>query len=133
MNIAVVELGSNIDPEANIKEAKRLVAMAHEIVAESKFVMTEPVGFPDQPDFLNGAILVHTQADRDEFKQYLRQIEMVLGRRRRNFKYEPRTIDLDIIVWNGKIFNTEFYLRDFTQKAVLELLPDLEYNRDVKL
>ncbi len=54
-------------------------------------------------------------------------IEDQLGRIRNTEIIQTRSIDLDIIVWNEKVVDEDFYSRDFLRKAVLELLPELKY------
>jgi 2-amino-4-hydroxy-6-hydroxymethyldihydropteridine diphosphokinase len=60
--------------------------------------------------------------DRDAFAAYLRLMEDRLGRVRTANKFGPRTIDLDIVVWNGEIVNADYSERDFVRDAVRELL-----------
>ena len=95
-------------------------------MAESPFVRTRPVGCVDQPDFTNGALLVETAADRERLRSDLKGIEALLGRQRGDNRYGPRTIDLDIVVWNGRIVDPDFYTREFLRQAVMAVLPDLE-------
>jgi 2-amino-4-hydroxy-6-hydroxymethyldihydropteridine diphosphokinase len=122
LNIAVVSVGSNIDAERSVARTKELLSKEQKILAQSAFVKTSPIGFSDQADFLNGAFLVSTGLSIDKFKDYLRDLEDRLGRVRTENKFGPRTIDLDIVVWNGEIVNDDFYERDFVKKAVVEVL-----------
>jgi 2-amino-4-hydroxy-6-hydroxymethyldihydropteridine diphosphokinase len=68
--------------------------------------------------------------DAKELKGYLEDVEKRLGRQKTENKNGPRTIDLDIIVFNGVIVNNDFYKYDFVKSAVLELLPDLVTTHD---
>ena len=70
---------------------------------------------------------VETPLKHQELKQKLKDLEKRLGREVSPIKYGPRSIDMDIIVYNGKIVDKDFYDREFLQKAVLELIPGLEY------
>ncbi|MDE0214386.1 MAG: 2-amino-4-hydroxy-6-hydroxymethyldihydropteridine diphosphokinase [Deltaproteobacteria bacterium] len=126
MNRAVIGVGSNIEPERNVPEARRHIAHRHVIVAASPFVQTRPVGCVDQPDFTNGALLVETPVDRERLRADLKAIEALLGRRRGEKRYGPRTIDLDIVVWNGRVVDPDFHTREFLRQAVMAVLPDLE-------
>jgi 2-amino-4-hydroxy-6-hydroxymethyldihydropteridine diphosphokinase len=123
VNSAVISVGSNIDAPGSIARAKELLSSEQKFLAQSAFVQTPPVGFSDQPDFLNGAFLVSTTLSIDKFKDYLRDLEDRLGRVRTANKFGPRTIDLDIVVWNGEIVNDDFYEREFVKNAVMEVLP----------
>jgi len=127
MNTAVVGLGSNINPIENIDRAKKLISQEHQLIAESPLIQTAPIGIKGQDKFLNGALLVKTELDYPTFNQCLKEIETFLGREKTSVKSGPRTIDLDIIVWNGKVIHRDFQHRDFVRKSVLELIPDLKW------
>jgi len=75
----------------------------------------------NQPDFLNGAALIETERSKDEFNFYLKNLEDRLGRDRSLPKFGPRTIDLDIVVWNGEVVDDDYNTRDFLRAAVAEL------------
>ncbi len=125
-NKAIIGLGSNIDPQRNIQKAKKLLAKKFYILAESRFVRTKPVGFKDQPDFLNGAVYLETELKQGSLRQALKNLEVQLGRRVSLQKFGPRTIDLDLIVWNDRVVHNDFYERNFLRKAVFEVFPELE-------
>jgi 2-amino-4-hydroxy-6-hydroxymethyldihydropteridine diphosphokinase len=125
MNIAVISVGSNIDPQVNIERARCLLAGEHELLGESSFVRTKPIGYLKQPDFLNGAFLISTELDQEELEKNLKEIEKALGRVKTAIKFGPRTIDLDIVVWNGNVISRDFYERDFVRNACCDLLPEL--------
>lgn len=127
MNKVIIGLGSNIDPEQNIQKAKEILIQNYQVLTESHFEVTKPIGGIDQPDFINGAVLLETILNMEELKIALKQIESSLGRDMQHDRKGPRTIDLDIIVWNDKIVDQDFYNREFLRKFVLELLPDLNY------
>ena len=127
INRAVIAFGSNIDPAQNIHKAKEKIAQKHRIISESAFVMTKPVEFLEQPDFLNGSALIETAEDLDQLKKELKSIEIDLGRIHTANKCGPRPIDLDIVVWNNELVDEDFYQRAFLKKSVLEVVPDLKY------
>ena len=126
MNTAIIAVDSNIQPEENIRLVKEIIAKEMELLAESTWLWTKPIGFTDQPDFLNGAILVRTELRLEDLKDWLTAIEERLGRVRTKNRYGPRTMDLDIAVWNGRVLDDEVYHRDFLKSAIKELLPDLD-------
>ena len=126
MNQAVIGVGSNIEPELNLPKARERIAERHVIVAESPLVETSPVGYLRQPDFTNGALLLETRVDRRRLKADLKAIEVLLGRPPGKNRYGPRTIDLDIVVWNGEVMDQDLYTRDYLREAVLAVLPDLK-------
>ena len=127
MNQAIIAVGSNIDPDTNIAKAREILARDFEVVAETDFVSTKPVGYTQQPYFLNGAVLVRTDLKLEPLPRHLKRIEDTLGRRRGVLTFGPRTVDLDIVVWNGKLLDPDFYEREYLKKAVLELDPGLRY------
>ena len=124
-NRVAIGLGSNIDPPANIEKARELIRGRHRVVGESRFVETLPLGRANQPTFLNGALLVETSMDLDEFKRWLTGVEEQLGRKRDRDKDDPLTIDLDILVWNGEIVDADVHQRAFLRDAIREVLRDL--------
>ena len=149
MNRVIVGLGSNIDPEKNIQKAKEILAKKYHILAESCFEATKPIGEIPQDDFtvsesqslfipiskidarsayfINGAVLLETKLSLNQLKTALKDTESDLGREEMNDHYGPRTIDLDIIVWNKTIIDRDFHSRDYLKQSVLELIPDLKY------
>ncbi|HAU36751.1 MAG TPA: 2-amino-4-hydroxy-6-hydroxymethyldihydropteridine diphosphokinase [Phycisphaerales bacterium] len=126
MNQAVVAIGSNIEPERNIPAAIEQLEAVMSVLCESRFLHTEPVGPSGQPEFVNGAVLVETPLDRVGLKSLLRGVESQLGRVRTIDRYAPRPIDLDIVVWNGRIVDDDVRERDFLHAAIREVLPTLQ-------
>jgi 2-amino-4-hydroxy-6-hydroxymethyldihydropteridine diphosphokinase len=105
-NRVYVALGSNIEPERNLREAIRLLASRCTLVAVSPVYQTKPVGKTDQPDFLNAVALIETELGPAALKtQVLEDIERALGRVRVADKNAPRTIDLDIILFNEQVID----------------------------
>jgi 2-amino-4-hydroxy-6-hydroxymethyldihydropteridine diphosphokinase len=125
MNTVIIGVGSNIEARRHISQAKNLLFKEQRLLKESTFIATSPIDFTNQPDFLNGVFLVETKMPKEEFRAYLKNLEYRLGRVRTENKNGPRTIDLDIVVWNGEIVSNDYYERDFVRNAVAELLPDL--------
>jgi 2-amino-4-hydroxy-6-hydroxymethyldihydropteridine diphosphokinase len=95
-----VALGSNIEPEANLRRVVQLLAECCRLLAVSPVYETLPVGTTDQPNFLNAAALIETDLSPEALKgDVLQPIERRLGRRRTADKNAPRTIDLDIALY----------------------------------
>lgn len=121
MNRVLISLGSNIEPETNLIEAVRRLAMRCRLLAVSPVYETEPVGTTDQASFLNAAVLVETDLTPGELKmEVLRSIEDELGRHRTADKNAPRTIDLDISLYNEEVF--ELGKRHVPDPEILEFL-----------
>jgi 2-amino-4-hydroxy-6-hydroxymethyldihydropteridine diphosphokinase len=122
MNTCIIEIGSNIEPQKNIEKAIEIIKSEMHVVSISNFTTTKPLGIKEQADFLNGAIRMNTEMNKNQFTTYLKNIEDRLKRDRSQHKFGPRTIDLDIIVWNGTIVDNDYHTRDFVKKTVDELL-----------
>ncbi len=125
MSEVIVSLGSNINPDENIRQACSILENEYEVIARSPFVKTKPIGFTQQPDFINGCITVKTSLSQAEFSEYLKKTEIRMGRIRTENKNGPRTIDLDIVVWDGEIVNNDYYEKSFVQDAVDQLLKQI--------
>lgn len=127
MNKVIVGVGSNIDPQENIAKARQMLADHFDVICESTFVRTRPIGYEQQADFINGAVLIQTDLGLEQLRESFKGIENMLGRERTAEKFGPRTIDLDIVVWNDKVIDNDFYEREYLRNAVLELEPELKY------
>lgn len=128
-NEVIIGVGSNIDPQINIDKAKQLIAQNHNLLKASSFIETKPIGCKNQDNFLNGAFLIETEMDTLSLKSWLKTLETQLGRVKTENKNGPRTIDLDIIVWNREIVDSEVYERDFLINSIKELIPELAISK----
>ncbi len=131
---AFVAIGSNIEPEENVKKAIRLLTLKTQVIGISTVYLTEPEGRPEQPSFYNLVVKIETEISPEEFKfGVLRTIENDLGRIRTQDKYAPRTIDLDLILYDDLALQTEDLIlpdpeilrRPFLAFSLSELSPDL--------
>jgi len=103
-----IAMGSNIDAANNLQAATQLLAEQCVLLAVSPVYETLPVGTTDQPNFLNAAALIETPlATADLKRQVLLQIEDRLGRVRVADKNAPRTIDLDIALFNSDVLDVD--------------------------
>ncbi|MFQ5354101.1 MAG: 2-amino-4-hydroxy-6-hydroxymethyldihydropteridine diphosphokinase [Thermodesulfobacteriota bacterium] len=122
MNRAVISVGSNISPEENIKAAEDILREEQGLLKVSTFRRTAPVPPAEGPDFINGAFLIETPLDREGLKTFLMGVERRLGRIRGHDRFAPRTMDLDITVFNGAVVDDDYYKYDFVRNAVEELI-----------
>jgi len=108
MNKAYLLIGGNIgDREKNLTRAIELLnENCGTVVANSSIYETAAWGNTDQQDFLNKAILLETQLSADQLMSSLLQVEEKMGRKR-NEKFGPRTIDLDILLFNNEVHHTQ--------------------------
>ena len=104
-----VGIGSNLgNREANIRQAMLLLQEQRDcqIIKGSSLFVTAPYGYTDQPEFLNGCLQVKTLQSPEQFLDTLHAIEQQLGRERK-IHWGPRTIDLDILLYDDLVLNTE--------------------------
>lgn len=127
-NQAILLIGSNIDPAANIKKALELLNSSLQISRESHLWKTEAVGSKG-PDFLNMALEVETSLNADRLKtDIIASIERELKRIRTADKYAQRTIDIDIIIFNGRVLDLNVWTKLFIALPVSEIIPCLTNN-----
>jgi 2-amino-4-hydroxy-6-hydroxymethyldihydropteridine diphosphokinase len=121
MPFYIVSVGSNINPEENIKRAFEQLKNIDPQINIATLLHTEPVGFTDQANFINTAFSFSNLLNETELKSYLKSIEAKLGRVRTDNKNGPRTIDLDIVKIDNNIVDDDYYKYDFVKKSVDEL------------
>ena len=138
MTRSFVGLGANLaDPRAQIERALDLLAAEEgvEVVAVSTLRETDPVGYEDQPRFLNGVAELRTSLDAHELLQRLLAIERRLGRvRGEGPRFGPRTIDLDLLLHGDEVIaepgleipHPRLHERRFALEPLAELEPALE-------
>jgi len=136
-NTVYLGLGSNIgDRCRHLHEAVLLLQEHHDIKVEatSSLYETDPVGYTEQDKFLNLVIKVSTNLKPDELLQTMQNIEHRLGRTR-EIHWGPRTIDLDILLYNQENIETEslvvphprMFERAFVLIPLLEVHGELSY------
>jgi 2-amino-4-hydroxy-6-hydroxymethyldihydropteridine diphosphokinase len=133
---AFVGLGANLgDREDTLRRAMELLGAEPEIevVAISTLRETDPVGYLDQPRFLNGAVELETDLPARELLERLLGIERVLGRERTGPRFGPRTVDLDLLLYGGetldepglRVPHPRLHERPFALEPLAELDPGL--------
>lgn len=134
MTRVFVAVGSNINPEANLRAALRALDRFAPVVAVSTVYRTRAEGPSGQPDFYNCVVELRTRTPPRALKfGVLRPIEAELGRRRSADKYAPRTIDLDLILHGRSVLEAEDLVlpdpqiprRPFLAIPLAELAPGL--------
>lgn len=102
LNLAYLLLGSNIDPEANLPAAVQALSRWGTVLAVSDVWESKPVGFADQPNFLNAAVLLQTPLGVVDLRNGpVVEIERQLHRVRDPDNVNgPRTIDVDVVLFN---------------------------------
>ncbi len=101
-----IAIGSNIEPFGNIPHAVILLKKYVTITSISDFYKTRAVGSKIQDDFLNGILKIKTEQPPRNLKyEILRKIEEKLTRNRSDDKFAPRTIDLDLILYEQMVID----------------------------
>jgi 2-amino-4-hydroxy-6-hydroxymethyldihydropteridine diphosphokinase len=104
-----------------------------ELVGVSRFRETEPVGLDDQPRFVNAAAVVETELSPRALLELLLEVEAALGRTRSGPRFGPRTIDLDLLLYDDAaldepgltIPHPRLHERLFVLEPLVELDPTL--------
>ena len=132
-NLAYLSLGSNIEPERNLRAAVAHLAGLGQVRAVSTVWETLPVGFSAQPNFLNAVVLLETQLSALALREEaIPAIETAQERVRTDNKNAPRTIDIDIMLFNRDVLQVgrrlipdpEVLERPFVAIPLAEIAPD---------
>ena len=135
---AFVGLGSNLgDRESTLRAAVgRLRGLSStDVRAVSRFRDTEPVGYLDQPRFLNGVVELETDLPARELLAALLELERSLGRNRtKGTPQGPRTLDLDLLLYGDQTIeepglsvpHPRLHERAFVLEPLVELDPALD-------
>ena len=106
MNRAYLSLGSSLDKERNLRAGVGLLAEHGRVLAVSSAYETAPIGNPDDPTFLNAALILETPLEPQALKEtVLRAVEDQLGRQRTSDPNASRTFDADISLFNDEILD----------------------------
>jgi 2-amino-4-hydroxy-6-hydroxymethyldihydropteridine diphosphokinase len=133
MSTAYIALGANLgDREATLRDAVADIALLGDIERVSSLYETEPVGFLDQPPFLNAVVSLTTNLTPLELLRELQRIEQEHGRNR-TFINAPRTLDLDLLIYDDVMMETpeltlphpRMHERAFVLVPFVEIAPDV--------
>lgn len=128
-----IALGSNIgDSETYLNEAVEKIGQIPTCTVEkvSSYLVTEPYGVTDQPDFLNACLKLRTLLYPEELLKELNRIEKEAGRER-IIHWGPRTLDLDILLYDDIVLeeddlcipHVEMHKRSFVLEPLAEIAP----------
>jgi 2-amino-4-hydroxy-6-hydroxymethyldihydropteridine diphosphokinase len=136
MTDAVLGLGANLgDPEAALRGAVAAIDALPDtaVIAASHVYRTSPVGGPEQPDYCNAVVRIHTELAPAELLSAVLNIEQV-WQRTREVRWGPRTLDIDVLTY-GTVRQDDPVLtlphpraheRGFVLVPWLEIDPDAE-------
>jgi 2-amino-4-hydroxy-6-hydroxymethyldihydropteridine diphosphokinase len=132
--ICYLGLGSNLgNRAAQIDEAVNKLNDLNKIqvLKISAKLETKPVGYAEQPDFINCVLEIETDLEPDILLKEILRIEEVMGRKH-TFKWGPRKIDIDILFYGDQVITSskliiphrELHKRKFVLNSLMELSPD---------
>lgn len=130
-----IALGANIaQPTKQVRRAIALICLLPKtrLLKTSSFYCTAPVGYAEQPDFINAVIEIATELAPSELLESLMSIESALGRER-SIPNGPRTIDLDMLLYGEDTLHTKelmiphprMHERAFVLVPLAEIAPDV--------
>jgi len=136
VSVAVIALGSNLDnPVQQVEAALQAIAglPGVTLLARSSCYRTAPVGYAEQPDFINAVCQVRTTLTPQALLSALLEVEQAFGRVR-TFRNAPRVLDLDLLLVEGVALDTEFltlphprmHERAFVMLPLAEMAPDTQ-------
>lgn len=131
MSIALLSLGSNVDPEAHLRAAIAALHARFDDVVVSAVYRFPAVGYVG-PDFLNAAARVRTDLAADALNAWLHALEDTHGRDRSGPRYSDRTLDIDIVLYDDAVLDGPGHLRiprdelrhAFVLRPAAEIAPD---------
>lgn len=137
LNRIFIGLGANLDePEKQINRALESISKVPgcTLVKSSSFYRSAPMGPQDQDDYINAVAEIKSELPALELLDKLQEIEQLQGRVRKEERWGPRTLDLDILLIGNKIINTArltvphygIKLRNFVLVPLLEIAPELK-------
>ena len=136
MTRVYLALGSNLaDPLHQVQSALDALAAIPQsrLIACSSLYRTPPYGPPDQPDYLNAAVALDTELSPEALLDHTQRIELEQGRVRKDHRWGPRTLDLDIMLFGDLTLATtrltvphyDMHNRAFMLLPLREIAPDL--------
>jgi 2-amino-4-hydroxy-6-hydroxymethyldihydropteridine diphosphokinase len=134
MHLAYVALGANLaDPVTQVRAALEALTRLPEsrLLRASSLYRTAPVGIHGQPDFINAVASLETHMTPQALLAALFDVEAGFGRRR-DYHHAPRTLDLDLLLYDDQVMNTpslqlphpRMHLRAFVMAPLVEIAPD---------
>jgi 2-amino-4-hydroxy-6-hydroxymethyldihydropteridine diphosphokinase len=144
MTLAYIAIGSNLaSPLEQVNAAVQALGEIPQsrVVAVSSFYRTPPLGPQDQPDYLNAAVVLETALSAETLLDNTQRIELQQGRVRKEERWGPRTLDLDIMLFGHETINTERLTvphydmknRGFMLWPLFEVAPDLLFPDGISL
>jgi 2-amino-4-hydroxy-6-hydroxymethyldihydropteridine diphosphokinase len=126
LHFAYLSLGSNIQPEIHLVLAIKLLRDYGEVLKVSNAWESKSFG-ADGPNYLNACVLFKCPYMQVELREkVIRPIETQLGRQRSENKFAPRTIDIDIVLFDDRPSNDKFWNYAFVIVPLAEIYPEYQ-------
>jgi len=137
MPIALLSLGSNVDPETHLRAAIAALRARFDDVVVSAVYRFPAVGYTG-PDFLNAATTLRTDLAPEQLNDWLHALEDAHGRDRSGPRYSDRTLDIDIVLFDDAVLDAAGNLRiprdelrhAFVLRPAAEIAPDWRHPLD---
>lgn len=135
MSTVFIALGANIgNREANLRRALRAMTRMAKVQAVSSLYKSEPEGGADQPVYYNAVCRIETGLEPLSLLRFLNGLEHEIGRRPSAGRGKPRPIDLDILLFDDRVVETDDLTiphprlaeRSFVVQPLAEIAPDVE-------
>ena len=138
MSRVFIALGSNLDqPLKQVEAALEAIGRIEKtrLVSCSRYFRTAPLGPKDQPDYLNAVVELETLLEPEALLDATQKIELQQGRVRKDERWGPRTLDLDILLFGDRVINTprltvphyDMHNRAFMLYPLADIAPDLVF------
>lgn len=138
MTRVYIALGSNLaNPLHQVQSALNALTELPltTLIVTSSLYRTPPLGPQDQPDYLNAVVALDTDLSAENLLDHTQKIELEHGRVRKDERWGPRTLDLDILLFGDEIINTERLTvphydmknRQFMLYPLAEIAPELHF------
>lgn len=138
MNTVFIGLGSNLEnPKQQIKQAVELLKTSlDEKIKVSPYYQSKAIGPGEQPNYINAVAMITTNLAALDVLKRLQAIETQQGRLRGDIQFSPRTLDLDILLYNNELINhadlqvphPRMLERNFVIMPLFDLAPNLQIN-----
>lgn len=136
MTLAYVGIGANLrQPQEQVRRAMRELDGVPDtrVVARSGLYRSAPLGYADQPQFVNAVVAIETALSAEALLGELQRLEAAHGRER-SFPNAPRTLDLDLLLYGEAVIDApalavphpRMHQRAFVLKPLLEIAPRIE-------
>lgn len=134
---AYIGLGANLgDPPAQLRRALQLLSQQAgvQLKQQSSFYRSAPLGPPDQAHYCNAVAAIETTLTAQDLLSCLLEIERTMGRERSGQRWQPRLIDLDLLLYGDeqidlpglRVPHPEMHKRNFVLLPLAEIAPEVQ-------